>query len=210
MKILLLGATGATGTHLVAQALARGHDVTALVRDARKLPARAGLSVIEGLPTAPADLARALAGVDAVLCTLGPRDKGDPICPATASALVPAMGEHAVRRLIWLSASGVGDSREPINAASFVFGRIIIPLMLAKPYASHARAEEILRASTLDWTVLRPLELTEKPTGKAVAVATTPDARLGSLKIARADLARFMLDELDQPAWVRQMPLVHG
>ncbi len=210
MKILVLGATGATGSHLVNQAVARGMAVTALVRDAKKLVPRPGLTIIEGLPTQSPDLGRALAGVDAVLSALGPRAKADPICPDTATALVAAMAEAGVKRLIWLSASGVGDSREAMNAASFVFGRIIIPLLLAKPYASHARAEAIVGASALDWTVLRPLELTEKPTGKAVAVTCTPEAKVESLKIARADLAGFMLDEVERRAWLRQMPLVHG
>lgn len=211
MNILILGATGATGVQLVQQALAKGHEVTAMVREPGKVAARPQLTVVKGNVTSTAEVAAALRGHEAVLSTLGPRAKTDPICALAAEAVVTAMKQEGVKRLIWLSASGVGDSRAPIDKASFVFGRIIIPLLLARPYANHLRAEEIVRASELEWTVLRPLQLVDAPTGKpAVAVATTPTAMLGGLKIARQDLATFMLGELEARAWLQQMPMVHA
>lgn len=209
MKILVLGATGGTGKHLVTQALAAGHTVTAIVRDPSKLPAQPNLAVVKGSVTSTADLESAIRGQDAVLGTLGPRAKADPICAESAVAVVAAMKNAGVKRLIWLSASGVGDSAGPITRASWVFGRIIMPLFLAKPYANHLRAEETLRASGLEWTVLRPVQLVDKQTGSP-ALATPIGSKPEGLKISRADVATFMLAELKTGTQVGKMPIVHA
>ena len=210
MKLLVLGATGATGRHLVTLALAEGHDVTALVRDPASMTTKhTKLTVVKGRATVAAELEPVVAGHDAVLSVLGPRTKTDAVCAEAAGATVGAMKKHGVKRVVWLSAGGVGDSAPPIIAASFVFGRIIMPLFLKKPYANHFRAEETLRASDLEWTVLRPLQLVDAPTGNPTT-ATLPSAKLESktLKIARQDVAAYMLAELEARTFVRQMPLV--
>jgi len=127
-----------------------------------------------------------------------------------------ATGRHVVDQAlaagldVWLSAGGVGDSKAQIIDASFVFGRIIMPLLLRAPYANHARAEEILRASGLDWTVLRPLQLVDTPTGKTASATPIGDAKVGGLKIARQDVAAYMLREVVARAHVGQMPLLHA
>jgi putative NADH-flavin reductase len=208
MKLLVLGGTGATGKLLVDQALARGHHVTALVRDPASLPAKHDRLVVkQGKATVAADVAGVMAGHDAVVSVLGPRQGKDPVVKETADAVVAAMQHHAVKRVIWLSAGGVGDSRPTINAASFVFGRIILPLFLRHPYANHALAEDKLRASGLDFTVVRPLQLMDKSTGRPVT-ATLPDKPVRGLKITRGEVAGFMLDELEKRAYVGQMPLL--
>jgi uncharacterized protein YbjT (DUF2867 family) len=210
MKILILGATGATGKHLLEKALAAGHEVTALVRDPKKLTVtHPKLRVIEGQVSKEDDVVRAVRGQDAVLSTLGPRDNKDPICATAAPIVAAAMKAEGVKRIVWLSASGVGDSKPALVAASFVFGYIIMPLFLKTPYANHARAEEALRATDLEWTVLRPVQLVDKLTGKPV-VATPPDQKPASLKIAREDVAAFMLVELEKNAHVREMPLLYA
>jgi putative NADH-flavin reductase len=208
MKLLILGATGATGQHLVELALAEGHDVTAIVRDPSKVTTKhERLHVVKGLATVPAELEPALAGKDAVLSAIGPRSSKDPVCADAAAAVVAAMKKQGVARVVWLSASGVGDSRDTAVDASFVFGRIIMPLFLKHPYANHAKAEETLRASGLKWTVLRPLQLVDKPTGSP-ATATLPGVKPGALKIARRDVAAFMLKELASGGHIGQMPLL--
>jgi putative NADH-flavin reductase len=208
MKLLILGGTGGTGKHLVELALDRGHDVTMLVRDPAAVTVKnAKLEVVRGRATVLAELAPAVAAKDAVLSTLGPRSNKDTVCADTAVALVAAMKQHGVERVIWLSASGVGDSKQTAIDMSFVFGRIIMPLFLKHPYANHEKAEETLRASGLKWTVLRPLQLVDKPTGKP-ATATLPGSKPGSLKIARRDVAAYMLDELASGGHVHQMPLL--
>ena len=210
MKVLILGGTGATGRHLCEKAAAAGHTVTALVRDsaAAKL-SFPGVTIRQGQATSEADVT-AVAGNEAVLSALGPRQGSDPVCVDAAQAVIAAMKTHGVKRLIWLSAGGVGDSAPQIIRASFVFGRIIMPLFLRKPYANHARAEELIRPSGLDFTVVRPVQLVDGPTnGKAVAVPIGAET-LGSLKVARSAVAAFMVEELAARKFVGQMPLLHG
>jgi putative NADH-flavin reductase len=210
MKILVLGATGATGRHLLDQALAKGHEVTALVRESAKISiTHPRLVVVSGKPDVAADLERTVRGQDAVLSALGPRRGNDPIVAEVAGVLVPAMHEAGVKRLIWLSAAGVGDSAKQLIAASFVFGRIILPLFLRKPYANHERAETIVRASQLDWTIARPVELVDRPTGRSVT-ASAPDNRIVGLKIARQDVAAFMLGELESGAQLKRALVIHA
>jgi hypothetical protein len=138
---------------------------------------------------------------------LGPRANKDPVCAEAAEAIVAAMKKHGVKRLVWLSAGGVGDSAEQLIKASFVFGRIIMPLFLRAPYANHARGEETLRASGLEWTVVRPTQLVDVPTGKPVS-AFLPGAKVEGLKISRQDLAKYMLEEVTARAYVQQMPVL--
>jgi uncharacterized protein YbjT (DUF2867 family) len=210
MKLALLGATGATGRWVLDKALADGHEVAALARDPAKLdPARAGLRVVKGSAASASDVEQIVRGADAVIGTLGPRQKADPICVQAAEATVSAMKSVGVKRVVWLSASGVGDSRPTINRSSFVFGRIIIPLFLKVPYANHEKAEETFRASGLDWTVLRPLQLVDKPTGNPVAVHDG-DGPLKGLAIARQDLAAFILRTAGGAEYVGRMPLVYA
>ena len=84
-----------------------------------------------------------------------------------------------------------------------------MPLFLRHPYANHLKAEETLRASDLDWTVIRPLQLVDRPTGKPV-VANLGDRKLEGLKIARQDVAAFLLEEAAQRRHLRQMPMLHA
>jgi uncharacterized protein YbjT (DUF2867 family) len=210
MNLLVLGATGGTGRHVVDLALAQGHDVAVLVRDPAKVTTKhARLQVIQGDVTNAADVEAAVRGRDAVVGALGPRNKTDPVCADAAAAVVAAMKSAGVRRVVWLSASGVGDSVVGIAKASFVFAKIILPLLLKKPYANHARAEETLRQSGLDWTVLRPLQLVDAPTGRPI-VAVAPDAPPTSMKIARRDVAVFILQELAANAHVGRMPMLQA
>ncbi len=210
MKLLILGATGATGQLLVQQALAAGHEVTALVRNpAQVTTSHPNFKAVKGQATVAADVEPLMRGQDAVLSALGPRTKNDPVCADAASAVVSAMQNAGVKRLVWLSAGGVGDSKAHITAASFVFGRIILPLFLAKPYANHLRAEEVVRASGLDWTLVRPAQLVDQATGNPV-VAVLPDQKVGGLKIARADVAAFMLGEVGAREYVGLAPTLHA
>lgn len=210
MNLLVLGATGATGKHLVTHALAAGHRVRAIVRDPAKVAASgANLEVRKGDVTSVADLTDALRGIDAVVSAIGPRVKSDAISPLAAAPLVEAMKAAGVKRLVWLSAGGVGDSAGPLTKASWVFGKIIMPLFLKLPYANHLRAEESIRASGLDFTIVRPVQLVDVQTGNPVATAPTGEPPKG-LKISRSDVAKFMLDEVATRTHVGKMPVLYA
>jgi uncharacterized protein YbjT (DUF2867 family) len=205
MKILILGATGATGRLIVRDAVARGHSVVALVR-AKARSDLPGAESIEGDVRDEATLARALDGCEAVVCTLGTGvgfREVDLLTVATR-ALVAAMTRTGVRRLICISALGVGDSR---GHGGFVFDRLFQPLLLGPAYKDKERQEAAIRASSLDWVIVRPgMLINEAPRGRVRA--TIELAGLDGGKIARADVARFVVEQLTDDTWLGQAPVI--
>lgn len=205
MKILVLGATGATGQLIVRDAVASGHHVVALVR-AKAGSNLAGAEVIEGDVRDEGALARALNGCDAVVSALGTGmglREVDLLTVATR-ALVAAMTRAGVRRLICISALGVGDSR---NHGGFVFDRLFQPLLLGRAYKDKDRQEAAIRASSLDWVVIRPARLTNGAARGRIR-ATTDLAGIKGGTIARADVAQFVLEQLTTDTWLRRTPVV--
>ncbi len=205
MKILVLGATGATGQLIVRDATANGHYVVALVR-AKARPNLPAAEVIEGDVRDEGTLARALNGCDAVVSALGTGmgfREVDVLTVATR-ALVTAMTRAGVRRLVCISALGVGDSR---NHGGFVFDRIFQPVLLNHAYKDKDRQEAAIRASSLDWVVVRPAQLTNG-TARGRIRATTDLAGVNGGKIARADVAQFVVEQLTTDTWLRRTPVI--
>jgi putative NADH-flavin reductase len=205
MKVLVLGASGPTGSLFVEQAAAASHHVTAFVRrDAAAPPGAA--RVVVGDATDAAAMSSAVAGQDAVVSTLGVRTMTPHALQQRAmSVLVPAMERENVRRLVIMSALGVGETA---GSAPW-FPRLMYALLLRAIFADKAAGEAIVTASSLDWTIVHPPLLTNGPaTGKYVAAASP---RLtGMPKISRADVARFMLHTLALPEWSRRRVVVTG
>jgi putative NADH-flavin reductase len=193
MKIALFGASGKTGHNVLEQALAAGHDVVALAR-APLSTTHAKLQVKIGDVTAGRGVDDVVAGANAVIACLGARTlKANTVRSDSANHIVAAMKKHGVKKLVWLSASGVGDSASQAKTTSFVFGYIIMPLMLKANYADADVAERVIRESGLDFVVVRPVGLTDKPKqGGARAYSNTD--RLPQSYITRADVAAFMID----------------
>ena len=205
MKILILGATGATGQLIVRDATASGHHVVALVR-AKASSNLPGAEVIEGDVRDEETLAHALNGCDAVVSALGTGmglREVDLLTVATR-ALVAAMTRAGVRRLICISALGIGDSR---NHGGFVFDRLFQPLLLGPAYKDKDRQEAAIRASSLDWVVIRPAMLTNGAARGRIR-ATTDLAGVNGGKIARADVAQFVLEQLTTDTWLRRTPVI--
>jgi putative NADH-flavin reductase len=205
MKILVLGATGATGQLIVRDAAASGHYVVALVR-AKTRADLPGAELIEGDVRDEGTLARALAGCDAVVSALGTGmglREVDLLTVATR-ALVAAMKRAGVRRLICISALGVGDSR---NHGGFVFDRLFQPLLLNHAYKDKDRQEATIRASSLDWVIVRPAQLTNGPARGRIR-ATTDLTSVNGGKVARADVAQFVVEQLTTDTWLRRTPVI--
>ena len=205
MKVLVLGATGGSGRLIVRDALAKGHSVVALVRSkaSADLP---GVDMIEGDVRDEGILTRALDGCDAVISALGTGmgfRKVDLLAVATR-ALISAMTRSGVRRLVCISALGVGDSR---GHGGFVFDRLFQPLLLSQAYKDKDGQEAAIRASSLDWVIVRPAMLTDDPAQGSVS-AVVDLARINGGKIARADVARFVVDQLTTDTWLRQTPVI--
>ncbi len=206
MKLIVFGATGRTGTHLVHQALERGHQVTAVARD----PSRISLEH-EALTTVKADVTSVealrplLYGQDAVLSALGARRNREAGIVAQASrAVVSAMKESGTRRILVVSAAPVGPSPKGEKFAIRFLLTPLVRLAFAPQYADLAEMEEELAASGLDWTVVRPPRLLDGPGTGTYRSALGSNVPNGT-SITRADLARALLDMLTNDATVGQV-----
>lgn len=206
-RILVLGATGGTGRLIVAQALARGYDVAVLVRSPEKATDLRGVTVIVGDARNEVALRQALNGRDAVVSALGtpasPFREVTLLSTAT-KALVAAMKAEGVNRLVAITGIGAGNSA---GHGGFLFDHLIFPLLLRKVYADKNRQEAIIRDSGLDWVLVRPAILSNKP-GRGGVRALTDLSHFHGGSIAREDVARFVLDQVESDTWVRQAPLI--
>lgn len=206
-RLLVIGATGPTGRLIVNQALARGFEVTALVRSPEKGRGLDGAKLVVGDARDEAALREALKGRDAVVSALGtpasPFSEVTLLSTATR-ALVNAMQAENVSRLVCITGIGAGDSA---GHGGFVFDKLIFPLLLRKVYADKNRQEAIVRASGLDWVLIRPVVLNDKP-GRGTVRALTALAGFHGGAIAREDVAKFTLDQVQGNDWLRRAPLI--
>ncbi|MGH9680707.1 MAG: NAD(P)-dependent oxidoreductase [Candidatus Acidiferrales bacterium] len=207
MKLLLLGATGSLGRHLAAQALSRGYEVTALVRNPLKLPVSdPHPRLIVGDALNPATLNEAVQGQDAVIFSLGRPDHRKPttLFSDATRILIRAMETHGVRRLVCVTGIGAGDSK---GHGGFLYDRIVLPLITRETYIDKDLQEELIRASSLDWVIVRPESFTNGPLhGNLRAVTDLRGVTIRS--ISRADAAAFVLDQLAGSRYLRQSPLI--
>ena len=205
MNILILGATGKTGRHVLAQALAAGHSVTAFVRDSTKLTPSQQLNVIVGDAQNSAQVREAVIGHDAVISALGHTSltTSSALTNATRGA-IEALPANA--KFISLTGYGVADPHDPKPslAGSILTG--VIKLVPGEMFADGARHVDLLRKSTLSWTVIRAAVLTP---GKA-----TGETELGYFKlspkdtISNADVAAAMVACLTDNTWAKCAPMI--
>ncbi|MDH6118291.1 uncharacterized protein YbjT (DUF2867 family) [Kitasatospora sp. GAS204A] len=208
MKLTVFGATGGVGREVVRQALGAGHEVTAVVRDPARLPVpdRPGLTVATVADlTDPAALTPVLAGRSAVVSALGPRSrkqaKAAPVAGPALRAIVEVMDRLEVRRLAVVSAAPLGPT-PPGEGLLLRAGYSVLRTVLSDVYADLAVMERVLAESGIEWTVIRPPRLLDRPhTGsyRQVVEGNVPNGR----SIGRADVADALLTCLDDPATVR-------
>lgn len=200
MKILVFGATGPTGRELVSQALEQQHEVTVFARRPAGFPA--GVRVVEGdAMREPQAIGEALQGQQAVLSALGTGKVMFPnrLQERSLGNMVPAMQRAGVKRLVIMSAFGVGETARDASLVQ----RLMYATLLVPVFADKARGEEIVRASALDWTIVYPTLLTNGPrtgqyrAGERIAMQGLPT-------ISRADVADFMLRQLGDSSFVRR------
>ena len=205
MRLVVFGASGQTGQVLVRAALERQHTVTAFMRSARKSPtADPAVRIVVGNVTDYSAVSTAVSGHHAVVSTLGVGTalKHDADVIVGVQHIIRAMEEHGVRRLIYLSFVGVRDSRA---AVGFLL-RYVAPIPLRHEIADHEAKEALVKASHLDWTIVRPPKLTNGPlTGRYRSGENISSWKPMPL-LSRADLTDFMLNELANPMYVRRAP----
>ena len=219
MRLAIFGPTGGTGRRLVERAIAEGHEVTAFVRNPSRMRARhRRLKIVVGDASDAAKVRAAVAGTEAVISVLGtrrpsnplhPRRPGDPHGPVSAGSanIIAAMKEHGLRRFVCQTAWGVGESKQDPDLAGAFFMKVLVPPLLRDEYAEKEEQEKLLRESGLDWTIVRPMILTNGP--------WTNDYRVGlDLKpgrrpyISRADVADFLMKQLADDTFLGKTPAI--
>jgi putative NADH-flavin reductase len=193
MNIAVFGATGGTGLELVRLGLAQGHTITAFVRDPSRLSfhGQALRSVVGDVGDADC-VNQAVAYQEAVIVALGSSDRKEHSVRSGGTAnVIRAMQASRARRLVVVSAGGVGDS---YGQAPVVL-KLVIKTMLKNTYADHEQQEQYVRASGLEWVIVRPAMLTDGPaTGRFENGASRTGLPEG--KVTRADVAGFLLQQL--------------
>jgi putative NADH-flavin reductase len=208
MKILVIGATGPTGRELVAQGAALGHEITAAVRHPESAAMPAGVRVVSADVTDAASMAAAVTGQDAVISSLGSKLSRKPTTLFSRGTrnLIDAMRGAGVGRLVCITGIGAGDSK---GHGGFLYDRIIQPLLLNEIYKDKDRQEELIRASSLDWTIVRPGALTNGARTEQVrAWSDLTGVTIG--KISRADVAWFILKYLNDQKSFRTTMTIAG
>jgi putative NADH-flavin reductase len=192
MKLVVFGATGGIGSLVVAQALAAGHEVTAVARHPTAITLRHDrLHIIGGDVLKPATIRAAIVGQDTVVSALGARDlKPTTIYSDGVTNIMQAMEAAHVRRIQCISASGLAPAIWWQRAAS-----VFLWLVLKNMYSDLVRMEAKVKASNLDWTILRPPQLTNGPRTGHYQSVTNQQLAHGS-KISRADVADYMVTHL--------------
>jgi putative NADH-flavin reductase len=214
MKLTIVAATGGIGRHLLEQALAAGHEVTAVVRDPSRLSTPARVVTADLAVTGSAALETAVAGADAVLSGLGARSTADAgVAERGTRAVTEAMLATGVRRIVVVSAAPIGTVASPRRphppkhdpGDGFAMRYLLGPLVKAAlrgHYADLARMEDVLTDSGLDWTAVRPPRLTDKALTGGYRTALGRNLP-GGVRISRADAAHLMLRVLDQPETIK-------
>ena len=207
MQLAIFGGSGRTGQHVVAQALAAGHDVTALTRGPAKLPAdNSRLRAVIGNVQDAAAVAETLADAQAVISVLGPT-RNRPVFEVSAGMahILAAMTAHGPRRLIVSLGAGVADPRDRPQAFHHVMN-FLVRRMARYVYEDMVQVDGQVRASGLDWTIVRVPRLTDGPrTGQVKAGMVGQGV---GPSVSRADLADFMLRQLADDTFLRQAPAI--
>jgi putative NADH-flavin reductase len=206
MRLAIFGATGGTGLELTRQALEKGHQVRVLLRNPSRMPlVNQNMRIVLGSVLEHESVTKTVLGTDAVLSCLGQRDllRNTRVVSVGTRLIMDVMKEHGVRRLVVESAFGAGESLAQANWAA----RLMFATLLWAPYEDKNAMEPEVKASGLDWTILRPTLLTNGPlTGRYLVSPVRPAV----VRVARADVAQAMLRAAEERLWIGESPAVTG
>lgn len=204
MKLLIIGATGGTGRELIKQALEAGHQLTALVRNPDRLKiAHPNLHIVKGNVLDYAKVEEAVTGQDAVLSALGHKRFiiYTTILSEGTGNIIRAMEKQQVNRFICITTLGINDSRFKLGLYYTLF---LIPVIVFFYFMDKAKQEKLIRNSNLNWTIVRPGQLTNgKFTGKYKHGENLGNYILTKM-ISRANVAHFMLSQLTDPSYLKK------
>jgi len=212
MNIAIFGASGATGTLLTQRCLAVGYNVAALLRTPEKFPLRDQIHVIQGSPFDLASVRQTVQGADVVLSALGAHSplRNENVLPRAVPLIVEAMLQTAfqpkpVRRIIVLGSAGALPNSLDKQPAwrRWIVQNIVYRTFLKWPVSEQISQYATLSHSNLDWTMVMPTMLTNTPPHGAYRIDGDALPRNGS-RISRADVADFMMQQIDNPQWIRK------
>ncbi len=206
MRLAIFGATGGTGLELTRQALENGHSVRVLVRNPKRMTlVNPNMRVVLGNVLEEESVRKTVLGADAVLSCLGQRNllRNTRVCSVGTHLIVEAMKAQGVRRLVVESAFGAGESLALAN----VLERLLFGTLLRAPYEDKNLLEPEVKASGLEWTILRPTALTS---GAWTGQYTVTAGRPAVARTARADVAAAMLRAVEERLWIGDAMTVTG
>ena len=202
MKVIIFGATGTVGVEIVKQALKKGYEVTAFVRNPEKVQNlnHGNLTICKGNVLNLNEVENSIHNHDAVLCALGDGKAGKIRALGTRN-IVAAMNKAGIKRLICQTTLGMGESYGNLN---FIWKHIMFGMLLKKAFHDHQLQEQYILHSHIDYTIVRPSALTN--------VTITGEYKIGfdgafkklNLKISRADVADFMLSQLQTDGYIKK------
>jgi uncharacterized protein YbjT (DUF2867 family) len=204
-KVLVMGATGGTGRQLLAQALERGYEVTAFVRNPARLPPDPRVRVAVGDVLDYASVDAAVRGQDAVVSALGHKQFFRPtrILSGGTRNILRAMEAHGVRRFVCETSLGIGDSAGRLGLLYTFFNT---PIVLPFYFWDKARQERAIAASAVDWIIVRPGALNDGARRRTYRHGRGIGNFITTVRVSRADVADFMLNQLRDNAYVNQAP----
>ena len=215
MKVIVFGSTGGTGRASIAALLAAGHAVTAFARDASALADMRAVRTVQGDVMIAADVAAAVSGQDAAIVSLGNsqnpfamllgarRTTPPDVCEVGTRNIVAAMTEASIKRLVVVTAFGIGRA----SGLPFAF-KVFYRTVLREHMADKEKQEVVVKASTLDWTLVQPVGLTNaKPTGDWLA---DTNGRIHRQQVSRADVAAFIVSLLERGDYLRETIALSG
>ena len=205
MKLLIFGATGGTGRQVVEQAIEQGHKITAFVRNPAKLDIKhTNLKVVRGDVMDITSVEQAVQGQDAVVCVLGAgRKTTGTIRSEGTQQIIQAMEKAGIRRFICQSTLGAGDSWENLN---FLWKYIMFGFLLRQVFADHEKQEKYVKQSSLDWTIVRPGAFVDGERTGNYRHGFPGTDKTSKLKISRADVADFILEQLKDNSYIHKTP----
>ena len=198
MRIVIFGATGKTGQHVLRRALEEGHAVTAFTRSVNKVSAdNPNLNVVQGDVYDAESVAGAVEDQDAAIVALGSNGLGDKTTlTAGTKNVIEGMDRHNTQRIVVLSAVGVRES----SRQNSLLTRIVANTMLRNIFADHAAQEEAVMQSSLDWTIVRAAVLKDEPASGNYTASNSGKVK----RINRADLADFLVKQVSDASYVKQ------
>jgi putative NADH-flavin reductase len=201
-RLLIVGATGGTGRQLLTLALESGYQVTALVRDPRNLRIdHPRLTVLQGDVLDYSSVEKAVLGQDAVISALGHKRFFVPtrVLSDGTRSILRAMATHGVRRFVCETSLGIGDS---VGRMGLYYSLFVIPIVLPFYFWDKSRQEQLIAGSELEWVIVRPAALTNGSMRGAYRLGRNVGSFLWTARVARADVAHFMLKQLVDNSWL--------